>query len=243
MICIFVSPGQIKKGQAFIDGDTARHLSLVLRVESGERIFILDGEGNRYESVIEGVHKKGIRARILRRVSHSAESPLYITLVQGIPKGNKMDFIVQKTTELGVSKIVPLITERSQVRHTHRIERWRKIATSASQQSGRERVPEITEPVTFREFLERDDKSPLRLILSEDMEGASLKDAFNNQRDQEAITLLVGPEGGFSRQEVSLASGRGYLKISLGPRILRTETAPITAISIIQYEIGDMGVS
>jgi len=241
MICIFVPPEQITKNNVFITGDEARHLALVLRVQPGELISILDGQGNRYECSVQQIHKKEVRARILKKITHSAESPLSVILAQGIPKGNKMDFIIQKATELGVCKIIPLVTERSQVRHTHKIERWRKIAISASQQSGRARIPEISEPISFTEFLEMDDKSSLRLIFSEEREGGSLKTVLYNMRHVRDITLLIGPEGGFSQEEVKIAIHRGYIKISLGPRIMRTETSPIAVISIIQYELGDMG--
>jgi len=241
MIHIFVPPEHIKEDNVFIIGDEARHLALVLRVQPGELISIVDGKGNRYECSVQQIHKKEVRARILKKITHSAESPLSITLAQGIPKGDKMDFIIQKTTELGVCKIIPLVTERSQVRHTHKIERWRKIAISASQQSGRDRVPEISEPISFTEFLGMDDRSSLRLIFSEERGGESLKTVLNNIRHARDITLLIGPEGGFSQKEVKIAISRGYIKIYLGPRIMRTETAPIAVISIIQYELGDMG--
>jgi 16S rRNA (uracil1498-N3)-methyltransferase len=191
--------------------------------------------------------------------------------VQGIPKGDKMDFIVQKSTELGVKKIVPLITERSQVRHTEKVERWRKIALSASQQSGRERVPEIKETVTFEEFmrshnapltpLNRGELSPtlekglgsrcrealqreaggfLEIIFSEEQKEWNLKKILGDFKNAQNITLLIGPEGGFSQNEVTSAIEKGFIEASLGPRILRTETAALAAISIIQHELGDM---
>jgi 16S rRNA (uracil1498-N3)-methyltransferase len=184
-----------------------------------------------------------------------------------------MDFIVQKSTELGVRRIIPLITERSQIRHTGKIDRWRKIALSASQQSGRDKIPEIDKPISFRNFIknqidkiippfskrrqaaitggkEKSTLSPpwekggeggfLNIIFSEEHKDRNLKKVLTSFKEIKNITLLIGPEGGFSKDEVTTAVERGFIETSLGPRILRTETAPITAISIIQYELGDV---
>ncbi|MEE8329400.1 MAG: 16S rRNA (uracil(1498)-N(3))-methyltransferase [Thermodesulfovibrionia bacterium] len=240
MIRIFLPPEDITSKQIIIRGEQARHLSLVLRVKTGDSLAIFDGQGHRYICKISSVHKKEVLAEKINKEPYSAESTVSITLAQGVPKGNKMDFIVQKSTELGVKKIIPLITEYSQVRKTGRIERWRKIALSASQQSGREKIPEIAEPVNFKGFLAMNDIC-YGIIFSEGEKGQSLKKTLNDIQAANMITLLIGPEGGFSEDEVSTAIQKGFISVSLGPRILRTETAPITALSIIQYELGDMG--
>jgi 16S rRNA (uracil1498-N3)-methyltransferase len=169
-----------------------------------------------------------------------------------------MDLIVRKSTELGVSRIIPVVTERSQVRHTQKTERWRKIARSASQQSGRSIIPEIEEAVDFSRYIERfmpdhamgyveDIKgvrldSGYRIILSERRMEANLKKLLSGMSGTKSLTLLVGPEGGFTEEEIFLAKEHGFVEASLGPRILRTETAPLAALSIIQYELGDIGV-
>ncbi|UCE70808.1 MAG: 16S rRNA (uracil(1498)-N(3))-methyltransferase [Nitrospiraceae bacterium] len=275
MTRIFLPPEQLTSDDITITGDNARHLSLVLRINPGESIIVFDGQGYRYECTVQKVHKKEIIALLNKKEPYSVESPLSIILAQGIAKGEKMDLIVQKSTELGVSKIIPLVTERTEVRHTQKVERWRKIAHSASQQSGRDRVPEITEPMKMDHFLSvipakagiqkkgwipdqaclsgrqgRNDKKRqsrlidnryLGLILSESHSEKNLKQLLCDLKDISEITLLVGPEGGFSKEEVGTAVDKGFLEVSLGPRILRTETAPIAAISIIQYERGDMG--
>jgi 16S rRNA (uracil1498-N3)-methyltransferase len=171
-------------------------------------------------------------------------------------KGEKMDLIVRKSTELGVSKIVPVITERSQVRHTHKTGRWRKIALSASQQSGRNVVPDVEEPILLSDFLERHIPPHARgyvedikgvsidagtgIIFSEECQRGNLKKILSGMKGIKQLTLLIGPEGGFSKDEVSSAAEHGFIEASLGPRILRTETAPIAALSIIQYELGDL---
>jgi len=236
-----------------ITGDDARHLSLVLRVKPGDPITIFDGLGSKYECKILKCHKKEIIAEQVSKVPYSVESPVSITLAQGIAKGEKMDLVIQKTTELGVSRIIPVITERSQVRHTDKTERWKKIAASAAQQSGRDRIPEIEEPVSFEEFLYKQTRpadpalishtphSRHGIIFSEQTQERNLKTVLSGFKNVRNITLMIGPEGGFSGDELKIAVEKGFIEGSLGPRILRTETAPIAAISIIQYELGDMG--
>ncbi len=257
MIRLFLPPEELVSKQISIRGEQARYLTLVLRVKPGEHITILDGQGQRYVCRITGIHRKEVLAEKVTEEKYSAESPLSIVLAQGIPKGDKMDLIVQKSTELGVKKIIPLITERSLVRSTDKCPRWRKISISASQQSGREKNPEIEEPLTFRDFLsiqspplEKSNRLdpevseggyPKRgIILSEEEQERNLKKVLNDFQSTTGLTLLVGPEGGFSKNEKSSAIQKGFISVSLGPRILRTETAPITALSIIQYELGDM---
>jgi 16S rRNA (uracil1498-N3)-methyltransferase len=250
MTRIFLPPEKLSSQQLIITGDQARHLTLVMRVKPGDTIFVLDGTGYNYECRILSVHKKEIQAEIIHKKPYTAESPVSITLAQGIPKGEKMDFIIQKTTELGIKKVVPLITELSQVRHTEKVERWRKIAFSASQQSGRDKIPSIGEPIDFNKFLLslRGLPQPLQtkqshfgIIFSEDEKEQNLKKILNELKGTPDITLLVGPEGGFSKDELHGAIRKGFISASLGPRILRTETAPLTALSIIQYELGDIG--
>ncbi|MEW6714445.1 MAG: 16S rRNA (uracil(1498)-N(3))-methyltransferase [Nitrospirota bacterium] len=235
MICIFLSPKELSTEEVIIAGDQAKHLS-VLRVKTGEIITVFDGLGYRYDCKISQINKKNIIAKKLSKTPYSAESPVSITLAQGIAKGEKMDFIIQKATELGVAKILPLITERSQVRHTAKIERWRKIALSAAEQSCRGKVPEINEPVSLNDFLEG---RHIGIIFYEEDKGKHLKQTLQEFNDSKKITILIGPEGGFSKGEVNAAVEKGFQQASLGPRILRTETAAINAISIIQYELGD----
>jgi 16S rRNA (uracil1498-N3)-methyltransferase len=249
MTRIFLPPELLTSSQVTIAGNPARHLALVLRAKPGDSVTILDGSGHKYECRLLNVHKKEIRAEVIRKEPYSAESPVSIALAQGIPKGEKMDLIVQKSTELGVRHIIPLIAERSLVRHTEKAERWRKIVVSASEQSGREKIPDISEPFEFKVFLEslqrdkaqRASQSSAGIIFSEAHKERNLKDVLKDYKGSHNITILVGPEGGFSQGEVNLAVEYGFITASLGPRILRTETAPITAISIIQYELGDMG--
>ncbi len=248
MTRIFLNQEQLQSNKVIISGDQARHLSLVLRVHAGEQVTVLDGQGYSYRCRILHAHKKEVTAEIIDRSPYSAESPIAVTLAQGLPKGEKMSLIIQKSTELGVHRIIPLITERSQVRHTEKIERWRKIAISASQQSGRDKVPVIDDPVDFRGFLSArsaagDNGECQGLICAEEHKGKNMKQVLDTMHNMKNMVLVVGPEGGFTKEEVATAVEKGFTEVSLGPRILRTETAPIAALSIVQYEMGDMGGS
>jgi 16S rRNA (uracil1498-N3)-methyltransferase len=237
MICIFLPPEELSADEVIISGDRARHLS-VLRVKTGEIITAFDGLGFKYDCKILQFNKKNIIAKKLSKAPYSVESKISITLAQGIAKGEKMDFIIQKATELGVSKFIPLITERSQVKHTAKVDRWRKIAMSASEQSRRGKIPEISEPISFDSFMQSPNAG---IIFYEEETARHLKQALRGFKDSKEITLLIGPEGGFSKEEVMTAVEKGLIEVSLGPRILRTETAAINAISIIQYDLGDAG--
>jgi len=257
MIRIFLSPEQLVSDKISITGDQARHLALVLRARPGDPVTIFDGRGFKYICTILQSHKKEVTAECISKEPYSSESPVLITLAQGLAKGDKMDYIVQKSTELGVTRIIPLITERSQVRHTEKTGRWRRIALSASQQSGRSKVPDIDEPVSIDEFFSRHITPSARsgmeemkgvkpgttanIIFSEEHKKQNLKQILTGLGNVSHITLLIGPEGGFSIDEVSTAVAKGFIEVSLGPRILRTETAPLSALSIIQYELGDAG--
>ena len=254
MIRLFLSPKELTSQEILIHGENAHYISSVLRVQTGDMLTIFDGQGNRYICMINKIHKKEVIVEKIKKEAYSAESPILIALAQGIPKGDKMDFIVQKSTEIGVKKIIPLVTERSQVQHTAKTERWRKIALSASQQSGREKIPDIEEPVSFKEFFNPPiplltkgdegglyDKTFRGIIFSEEEKNQNLKKVLKNFEGSATITLLIGPEGGFSDTETKIAVEKGFIAASLGPRILRTETAALSAISIVQYKLGDMG--
>ena len=217
-----------------------------MRVRPGDALTIFDGLGCKYSCKILQCHKKEIVAEKIGKAPYSIEPPVSITLAQGIAKGDKMDFIIQKSTELGVGKIIPLITERSQIRHTEKIGRWRKIALSASRQSGRDRIPEIDEPTSFDEFINerfiQNSKTRNKgIIFSEEHRDRNLKQVLSGLKNIKDIILLIGPEGGFAKEEMKAATEKGFIAASLGPRILRTETASIATMSIIQYELGDVG--
>ncbi len=257
MTRIFLQPEDISSDIVTITGDQARHLALVLRLKPSDMVSVLNGTGYEYECRIISAHKKEIRAEVLSKAPYSAESPVSITIVQGISKGERMDIAIQKSTELGATRFIPVTTKRTQVKQTQKVERWKKIALSAAQQSGRDKLLDIDEPVSLEEYLSNQ-VTPSAKSYIEDIKGVELEPSaniilFEEHRDRnlkqvlkgldgvKQITVLIGPEGGFTKDEVAAAEEKGFIRASLGPRILRTETAPITVLSIIQYELGDMG--
>ena len=208
-------------------------------------------------TVIKEARKREIFAEILETFSCNLESHLHIILIQGILKGEKMDMIIQKTTELGVNEIVPAVTERSQLRDTRRVKRWRKIAEEASRQSGRSVVPVVHEPVELKKVLTSyaSQSTPQGFIFYEE-EGMKLSEAVKvfptkgsknpsplvgEGKGEGELLILIGPEGGFSREEVTFAKEKGFLVTSLGKRILKAETAAISAVTLVQYLFGDIG--
>ncbi len=228
--------------------DHARYLARVLRLQPGDSVFLLDGRGNRCRAEILEISRLSVALKLGGTERLDSESPLKITLVQGLPKVGKMDWIVQKATELGVVSIAPVITERSQVRHsgdrrTGWIERWRKIAESATAQSGRGIVPEIYNPEPLDVFLRKRKDSGRGVVFWEESETEkTLKTAIRGiEFSSGHLAVLVGPEGGLTAVEAGMAEKAGFVQASLGPRILRTETAAVVAIGLLQFALGDLG--
>lgn len=224
-----------------IKDEKAKYLSTVLRCNTGDRLIITDDKGNSYSARIISVEKKEVTVEIIEKQDFDNESSLHITLLQGLLKGAKMDIVIQKATELGIKEIIPVVTERSQLRYTRKLLRWQKIAEEASRQSGRKIIPEISEPINFeRLFIDSFQPSGGGIIFWEDG-GERLSEIIDGFQGASKITLFTGPEGGFSEKEITTVSEHGFVIASLGRRILRAETAAITAVSIIQYELGDLG--
>lgn len=232
----------IGRGKIDIKGDEARHIRDVLRLKSGDDVALFDGLGQEFRGRIELITRDSVSVDIVDEIKRGTESPLEIVLGQGLPKSDKMELIIQKSTELGVSRIVPIITERVIPRsfNPDRLERWEKIAVEACKQSGRVRLPVISEPESIHEFLAGTDKTSLRLVPWEGEKVVSLKDTLPSSLETGKISFIVGPEGGLSEDEVLLATKSGYIPVSLGKRILRTETVSLTLLSILQFLYGDL---
>lgn len=214
--------------------DLTRHI-MVLRLTVGDDITLFDGTGGEYHARITGMERHAAKAEIFSFSPREAELPYEITLAQGIPEAGKMDWIIEKAVELGVRKIVPLAAQRSVVRlNTERAEkrltRWQSIVISAAQQCGRNRLPEITQPVGFADYLSG--LSGTSAIMFSPRAAESLP-SWAGRQTPHAVTLLIGPEGGFSPEEEALAHGQDIISLSMGPRILRTETAGLAAVSAI----------
>jgi 16S rRNA (uracil1498-N3)-methyltransferase len=256
---IFIPIPSIKEDRISITGDKARYLSTVLRCKKGNELIVFDGEGRCLRTNIIETGKREVVLKVLERFSCDTEAPIRIILVQGLLKGQKMDLVIQKTTELGVKEIIPLVTERSQARETRKVERWQKIAEEASRQSGRSVVPLIHEPKEFDQFLSsvplerKGERETLRngeknVFIFWEEGGMPLKEAIlkiSSSRihrfPDSPIYYLIGPEGGFAKEEVAFAEKKGFIVTSLGKRILKAETAAISAITLIQFLLGDMG--
>lgn len=239
---IFLPVPEISPGLVYIRGENARYLSTVLRCRAGDPITVTDGGCRSYPGKIIRTTRTEVSVEITGSgKSSDAESPLQIVLLQGLLKGNKMDLVVQKATELGVTEIVPVITERSQVRETRRLARWQKVAQEASRQSGRAYVPVIRDPVGIESVFSGRPVSG-RGILFWEKGGEMLSMVVKQFERSGKLELFTGPEGGFSEEEVRMAGEKGFLTATLGRRILRAETAAIVALGIVQYQLGDLGI-
>ncbi len=228
-----------------LTGEVAKRLTRVLRLGVGDTFVAVDGEGG--EHLLEIIAVSGKSVVVLRRESLavSREPSLRLTVAQAIPKGQKMDLIVQKCVELGVVRIVPMMTERTVVhldeKETERQRRWQKIAEEAAAQCGRTKVPEVAAPQTLTDALGLCAEVDACLLLDESEQTMRLRDALNELPQAKNVALLIGPEGGFSPSEVQAAHRYGAQSVSLGPRILRTETAAMVTAALILYHYEDLG--
>ncbi len=223
-----------------LDESNSRHLLKVLRLRIGESLQLFNGLGGEYLAILTDTQKQHAIIKVKKYIVTENESPLKIHLGQAISRGERMDFAVQKSVELGVDCITPLITERCGVqlsteRISNRLQHWQKVAISASEQSGRCIVPQLLQPCEFASFLKQP-TGRLCLICHPFIHSKVLPDLVGVSK----ITLIIGPEGGFSEQEVMQAERTGFQTLFLGPRILRTETAAIAAITLLQTIGGDL---
>ena len=224
-----------------IVGDDVKHISKVLRMRENEQITVCDKCGNDYDCIIMSISSDAVIANIQSKYPNTQEPPIHITVYQGLPKSDKMDYIVQKCIELGACRIVPVDTKRviSKPKDIDKkISRWQKIAEEAAKQCGRGIIPRISPLMKFGDALKEMSKDGSISIMPYECERVSrLKDALNKKCD--TINILIGPEGGFDETEVLSAKDAGLTTVTLGPRILRTETAPIAACAAVMYELGD----
>ncbi len=241
MPTVFIRSSQIDGDSLTVGGDDFRYLRRVLRLRAGDELVALDDEGREHVCQITAVGRRELAAVILQTRPPAPERAPRITLHQGLPKGDKMDLIVEKATELGVAAIVPLVTERSQVRTTRKVERWKRVAAAAARQCGRRKPPHIVEPRSYAMVMDsRTGGRPPLGILFYEGGGVPLGEIKPRGEGVERIDLYVGPEGGFSPAEVETARSRGVQVCTLGPRVLRCETASIVAVTLIQYRWGDL---
>lgn len=242
---VFITPDRIEGDRLRIDGSDAGHLLRVLRLGPGDLFTALDGTGLEYEAEIVGVNGKRIEARIKTRRRRRTEPRLRLTIGQALPKGDKMEQAIRKCTELGAAAFWPLLTERCVPslpagRAGDRLARWRKIAAEAACQSGRAVIPEVAGPRSWSEAAERYRDFDLTLLPWEGETERTLKDALNALEEPEQVLVLIGPEGGLARAEVEAARRAGAVTVTLGPRILRTETAGLVVGAALFYHYDEM---
>ena len=247
MTRFFISSDQIKDNSVILKGEDRHHLLNVLRQGPGDEITVLNGKGEEYLVRITDVTVDQVKGEIVKQVERQSEPQVKITLVQSLPKADKFEWILQKNTELGVSRFQPVFTERSNIKldqaaQSRKLERWNKIIREAAEQSGRQIIP-VLEPIRrWSEMLAAYSGVGLVLIPWEGESGQSLKQVLERQPGiPGSVTVLIGPEGGFSLKEVEEAKEKGAIPVTLGPRILRTETAGLVVASALLYHFGDLG--
>lgn len=241
MANFYITRDMITENTATITGEEAQHISRVLRMKKGDKVTLCDGEGTFYEAVLADFSDKTVTAEILSARRAETEPKVQLTIFQGVPKNPKLETIVQKATELGVVRIVPVDTTRAVAKldKTAKVDRLRKIAREAAKQSKRGIVPEVTDCVSFKQAVKMAAEADLAIIPYEEETEISLKKALQG-KSPETVSVMIGPEGGFEKEEIQLAKEHGIISVTLGKRILRTETAPLAVSAAVLYELGEM---
>jgi len=242
----FVSKRDIQGKKGTVTGPELEHLRKVLRLRPGDRVTLFDDEGWEHEGIILSYSAQAGEVKILSSHQPARESPLQVTLAQALGKGEKMDLVVEKATELGVTTLAPFLSSYTVPRlDRQKIEkrraRWQKIALSAAKQSGRTRIPEILDLGDFEALVRRPWPCELKLFLWEKESLQGLAQIREEKVRLDSLLLMVGPEGGFSSEEAAEAMRHGFRSVRLGRRVLRTETAALAALSIVQFLWGDIG--
>lgn len=236
---------QLYAAEMIIKDVDAKHISKVLRMQPGDKIQIVSDDGVTAIAEIVSLQADNVVVKCLEKLAESHEPSVKITLAQGLAKGEKMDFIIQKAVEMGASSIVPVAMEHSVVRlegakADKKVERWQKIAEAAAKQSKRDIIPQVQTVQTMQQMLDNNDLQH-KIIAYECEDRLGLKTALQSCDNLQELLLIIGPEGGISEFELELARKNGAVPVSLGKRILRAETAGVVALSAILYETGDLG--
>ncbi len=242
----FLEAAQFRGSQAVITGGDARHIARVLRMGIGDGLTLCDGAGMDYAGVIRQVEKDRLLVEIVDKHPSMSEPQLRVTLFQGLPKASKMDTVIEKCTELGVSQVVPVQTERAVVRledekaRAAKVARWRKIAEAAAKQSGRGMVPVVSDVCRVSDMLPLFSELDAVVVPYENEQETHLAEALSRMESPGSIGVVIGPEGGLAREEVDAMLERGAVSVSLGARILRTETAGAAVLAALMYAFGEM---
>lgn len=228
-----------------ISGDDVRHIGRVLRMHSGDKCIVVSSDGHSAIAVINELNNDMIKLTLETMLEEDKEPPIEVVLAQGLPKSDKMDYIVQKAVELGVTQIVPMAAQRSVVQYNSekkvaRVERWQKIAAEAAKQCGRSIIPRVSGIQSLEEILGNFQDNVEIIMLYEGQTKVRLREVLKIS-NADMFVLIIGPEGGLTADEVAFASQRGARIVTMGPRILRTETAAVAALTAVMYECGDLG--
>ncbi len=242
----FVEPEAIQGQTVTITGDDVKHIVRVLRMEAGERVIVCDGIGHAFCVELTDLGQDRVLGQIVEQLTDQVETAVKITLAQGLPKGDKMDMIVQKGTEVGISRFIPLemarcIVQYDQKKEQKRRERWQKIAKEAAEQAHRTLVPSVAVGMTFERLMNSLDGFDLVIVPYEGEKARGLREVLSERPDVEHICMVIGPEGGITEKEIATALAMGAIPVTLGSRILRTETAGLVAAACICYQFGEMG--
>lgn len=236
----FIDPANITNGRGTITDQEARHISMALRLKPGTSLSLFDGSGMVYQAEITAVNKSTVETRILTSQRHQAAPP-FLSVAQALVKGSKMDLIIQKATELGVTALLPTISQHCDLKSASasQINRWQRIAHEACKQCDRPTPMHCRTAVPLSQLLNQTEEFSSKIIFWENEATRTLND-IPELRSAERVLLLIGPEGGFSAQEADSAISHGFFPVSLGPRILRAETAAIAAMAIVQFLLGNL---
>jgi len=244
---ILTAPGLLEGQRRDLTGDDAHYIRSVLRLKAGDPFLLFDGAGLEFAARVERINPQTVVVEVLSRTERTETGPR-ISLAQALPKGVTMDAVVRKAVEVGVSRILPFSSQRSVPRLSpsaaaSKADRWRKIAFEAARQSGRLFLPALEKPGSLRDVLDASSPADLKLIFWEEESQRGAREVLSPWRDKPpgACFVLIGPEGGFAPEEVEAALSAGFRSVSIGPRVLKVETAVVAILSILQYELGSFG--
>jgi len=242
----FIPPKSIQGNRVVLRGTLVHQIRDVLRMKPGDQLILLDNSGLAHQTELVTIDRETVRARVIEKWKLETEPSARITLYQGLLKGQKFDWVLQKGTEIGICAFVPVLAARCIVGSLNdvsatRTERWERIVIEAAEQAGRAALPHLHHPMLFAHAIETAGRSGLSLIPWEEERERNLREVLQDIPKSKELNLFIGPEGGFAEEEIIAARNRGIVPVSLGPRILRAETAGLAAASAILYELGDLG--
>ena len=242
---VCVPPGTLAQPAVTLPPSVAHYVIHVLRLRVGDELGAFDGTGQEYRLRVTRISSTHVQGKRVALLATAAPSPMPFILGQALPKGAKMDLIVEKCSELGLTTLVPLYTDRTVVREAPerlagKMARWQRIAAAAARQCGRRTLLDVQSPMAWGDFCVCYRSAPVKLVCWEEEQHHGMRQALARLADQSPIVVLIGPEGGLTMDEVEIARQHGFTTVSLGPRVLRTETAAIVLASVVRYSLGDL---